>query len=80
MLCIERDIEVFSLVQCHFSESQEVKSFQTMRAVHVCAVWAVFVYDFQRARVACVWAAWFTASAAVYMGVVSGTSLPVCHG
>lgn len=29
--------------------------------------------------VVCVWDARFTTSAAVYLGVVSGTCLPVCH-
>ena len=56
MLCIERDIEVFSLVQCHFSESQEVKSFQTMHAVDgVCSVGCVCVW-FSGACVVRVWA------------------------
>ena len=80
MLCTERDITVFPLAQCHFSESQEVKSCQTMHAVDgVCSVGCVCVW-FSGACVVCGWAVWFKASAAVYMGVVSGMSLPVGHG
>ena len=45
MLCTERDITEFPLAQCHFSESQEVKSCRTMHAVDgVCSVGCVCVW------------------------------------
>lgn len=78
ILFIEGNIRVFSLTQCRFSERQEVKSFQTIRAVHgVCHACHVCVRFSVCTGVGCIWGVCFTTSAAVYLGG-SFWDVPAC--